>query len=37
VNGEDIHDKTAKLFFGVDEVTSDQRRVAKVVNFGIIY
>lgn len=37
VNWEDIHNKTAKLFFNTDEVTSDQRRLAKVVNFGIIY
>ncbi|MBI2952905.1 MAG: DNA polymerase I [Chloroflexi bacterium] len=36
---EDIHSATAAEIFGVglDEVTSDQRRVAKVVNFGIIY
>ncbi len=38
-NGIDIHTRTAALVFGVDEgdVTSDQRRTAKVVNFGIMY
>jgi len=37
--GKDIHAKTASDIFGVDEslVTSDMRRVAKAVNFGIIY
>lgn len=36
---EDIHAATAAEIFGVrlDQVTSEQRRVAKVVNFGIIY
>ena len=38
-NNEDIHTKTASLVFGVpmSEVDKLQRRVAKVVNFGIIY
>jgi len=38
-NGEDIHRSTAALVFGVnpDEVTSDMRRKAKEVNFGILY
>ena len=37
--GEDIHNRTASEVFGVGpaDVTPDQRRVAKVVNFGIIY
>lgn len=36
---EDIHSRTAAEVFGVDisEVTSDMRRAAKVVNFGIVY
>ena len=36
---EDIHTKTASNVFGVaeSEVTKDMRRMAKVVNFGIIY
>ncbi len=38
-NGQDIHRATAALVSGVepDEVTADQRRIAKTVNFGILY
>lgn len=38
-NDIDIHTKTASEAFGVpfDEVTKDQRRAAKVINFGILY
>jgi DNA polymerase-1 len=38
-NGEDIHRATAAEIFGVttDVVTSEQRRYAKVINFGLIY
>lgn len=37
--GEDIHRRTAALVYNVplDQVTPDQRRVAKSANFGIIY
>lgn len=37
--GKDIHRATAAEVFGVplDEVTSDQRRSAKAINFGLIY
>ncbi len=37
--GHDIHRATAARVYGVslDEVTADQRRNAKAVNFGIIY
>ena len=37
--GQDIHKATAAKVYGIDisEVTSDQRRNAKAVNFGIIY
>jgi len=39
VNNLDIHTATAANVYGVglDEVTNDQRRNAKAVNFGIIY
>ena len=38
-NDQDIHTTTAARVFGVgnDDVTSDMRRTAKMVNFGIIY
>jgi DNA polymerase-1 len=34
---QDIHTKTAQDVFHVETVTSEQRRAAKAVNFGIIY
>jgi DNA polymerase-1 len=38
-NDEDIHSRTAALIFGLplDQITSDMRRQAKTVNFGVIY
>jgi len=38
-NGTDIHTRTAALVFSGDEseISADQRRTAKVVNFGIMY
>lgn len=38
-NGEDVHRATAAEIFMVtpDEVDSEQRRYAKVINFGLIY
>jgi DNA polymerase-1 len=37
--GEDVHRATASEVFGVplDQVSSEQRRYAKVINFGLIY
>lgn len=37
--GADVHAATAALLFdtAIDQVTGDQRRVAKTVNFGIMY
>ena len=39
LHGDDVHKKTASDIFRVplDEVTSDMRRCAKAVNFGIVY
>ncbi len=39
LSGKDIHTATASKIFGVemDDVTKNMRRVAKSVNFGIIY
>ena len=36
-NNEDIHNATARSMYGVQDVTSDQRRIAKILNFGVIY
>ncbi len=35
--GEDIHSATAKAMYGDEEVTPEQRRIAKILNFGVIY
>jgi DNA polymerase-1 len=39
LNNEDIHTQTAAEVFGVgkQEVNPDMRRVAKVINFGVLY
>ena len=36
---QDVHARTASLIFGIkeNEVNSEQRRMAKVINFGVIY
>ena len=38
-NDEDIHASTSSLVYGIpiSRVTSDMRRVAKVLNFGVLY
>lgn len=37
--GVDVHRRTASLIFGISEseVTADMRRVAKTINFGVMY
>ncbi|MBW4615738.1 MAG: DNA polymerase I [Desmonostoc vinosum HA7617-LM4] len=34
---EDIHTVTARLVFEKEDITSDERRIAKTINFGVIY
>ncbi len=36
-NNEDIHTVTARLLFEKETVTSEERRLGKVINFGVIY
>ena len=38
-SGIDVHKRTASLIFGIeaDAVTADMRRVAKTINFGVMY
>jgi DNA polymerase-1 len=33
----DIHTVTAQLMFDKEDITSDERRIAKTINFGVIY
>ena len=37
INGEDIHNSTAKLMYSTEEVSTEQRRIAKILNFGVLY
>ena len=34
---EDIHTVTARLLFEKDTITSEERRLGKIINFGVIY
>ena len=36
-NREDIHTVTAKLIFDKDKITAEERRLGKIINFGVIY
>jgi DNA polymerase I len=36
-NNLDVHSVTAKLLFEKDDITSEQRRLGKIINFGVIY
>jgi DNA polymerase-1 len=39
ISGKDVHARTAALIFGLDEnkVPADKRRIAKTINFGVMY
>lgn len=39
IDGTDVHKATAALIYGVnaDQVSPDMRRIAKTINFGVIY
>lgn len=36
-NSKDVHSVTAKLLFDKDDITSEERRLGKIINFGVIY
>ena len=36
-NEKDVHSVTARLLFDKDDVTSEERRLGKIINFGVIY
>ena len=36
-NNQDVHTVTAKLLFEKEEISSEERRVGKTINFGVIY
>ncbi len=39
IEGDDVHRRTGALIFGVDakDVNAEQRRIAKTINFGVMY
>ena len=36
-NNQDVHTLTAKLLLEKDDISSEERRLAKIINFGVIY
>jgi DNA polymerase I len=36
-NNDDVHTLTAKLLLEKDDISSDERRLGKIINFGVIY
>ena len=36
-NGEDVHELTAKVLFEKEVINSEERRLGKTINFGVIY
>ncbi len=37
LKNEDVHSLTAKILFEKDAIDSDERRIGKTINFGVIY
>ncbi len=37
INNKDIHNETAKLIFHKEDISSNERSIAKAINFSIIY
>ena len=36
-NDKDVHSVTARLLFEKEEITAEERRLGKIINFGVIY
>lgn len=36
-NNDDVHRLTARLLFDRDNITAEERRLGKIINFGVIY
>ncbi|MCC0176743.1 DNA polymerase I [Waterburya agarophytonicola K14] len=36
-NNKDVHTVTAQLLFEKEDITSEERRLGKIINFGVIY
>ena len=36
-NNKDVHRVTAQLLFDKEDITSEERRLGKIINFGVIY
>ena len=36
-NSKDVHSVTAQLLFEKEKITSEERRLGKIINFGVIY
>jgi DNA polymerase-1 len=36
-NNEDVHKLTARLLLDKEDISSEERRLAKIINFGVIY
>lgn len=36
-NGDDVHSLTAQLLLDKEDITSEERRMGKIINFGVIY